>query len=185
MDGDKPGWQFNPENTAPSSHAYNTVEDASPQRPEPVEWTASEYVAHHKSIGWFMALGAATAVLSIIVYLITRGDMVSSGMIVLAGIAFGIFGARQPEVLQYNVSDSGIRIGQKFYGYGEFKSFSILNEGAFNSIMLLPLKRFMPPISIYYVPEDEEKIIHNLSTALPVEDRQEDRLDRLMRRLRF
>jgi hypothetical protein len=183
--GEKPDWQFKPDDNYAASPAFNDAQNTAQDRSEPVEWTASEYIAHHKNAGWFAALGLITAVLSILVFLLTRGDRISAGVVILAGIAFGIFAARQPQVLQYGLNESGIRIGDKFYGYGEFKSFSILKEGAFSSITLLPLKRFMPPISIYYAPEDEERIVHLLSAVLPVEQHQEDRLEQLMRRLRF
>jgi hypothetical protein len=39
----------------------------------------------------------------------------------------------------------------------------VVPEGAFNSIVFMPLKRFAVPLSIYYDPKDEDKIIAVLS----------------------
>lgn len=175
-----PTWQFNSETTAPSPEAAPL-----PQTLQPVEWTASEYIAHHKTPGWFVLLGLGVAGLSALVYLVTGGDKVSATVIAVAGIIFGVFGARRPRVLAYQVSSAGVQIGEKLYSYGELKSFALLDEGAMNSILLLPLKRLMPSISIYYAPEDEAKILEVLSACLPVEQRQQDPLERLMHRLRF
>lgn len=106
-------------------------------------------------------------------------------MIVVVAIMFGVFAARQPRVLAYQLDHSGIRIGDKFYPYSEFKSFSVLDEGPVSSILLLPLKRFMPGVSMYYPPEQEEKIVTVIANYLPHEEREPDPLDRLMRKMRF
>jgi hypothetical protein len=51
--------------------------------------------------------------------------------------------------------------------------------------MLLPMQRFMPAISIYYAPEDEEKIFAMLSERLPLEVHTKDMLERFMGRIHF
>jgi hypothetical protein len=119
------------------------------------------------------------------VYMVTGGDVLSATMIGATGVIFGVFAARRPEVLEYVISTDGLRIGIKHYSWGEFKSFAVVRENAIRSIMLLPLKRFRPPISIYYAPEDEAKIVEILAACLPVEQREQDPLERLMHRLRF
>jgi hypothetical protein len=88
-------------------------------------------------------------------------------------------------VLEYRVDNEGIEIAGKFYSYGEFKSFSIMPEGAFSSIMLVPLRRFAPPLSIYYDPADEEKFVSVVAQHLPLEEHQHDMIDHLARRIRF
>lgn len=182
--GENPSWNYKPEEPAVVG-GENVAPQLQPQHLEAVEWTASEYIAHHKTPGWFVMVGVATSILAILVYFVSRGDIISTCMMIVVGVVFGVIGGRVPRVLEYSLDDSGIRIGPKFYTYGDFKSFAIQDEGAISSISLLPLKRFMPSISIYYAPEDEEKIIQVLSLGLPIEHREQDALDRLMRRLRF
>jgi hypothetical protein len=58
-------------------------------------------------------------------------------------------------------------------------------EGAFSSIVLVPLKRFSPLTSIYYAPQDEERITAMLAAHLPYEERKHDPIDKLMQRIRF
>jgi hypothetical protein len=169
---------FRPENP-------ETVAGPAPQPSgKAITWTASEFIAHHKTPAWFLKLAGITAVAAAIVYLLTR-DYITAGMIVIVAAAFGAIAARPPRVLNYKVDNRGFTIGPKFYGYFDFKSFSVIDEGPINSIFFLPLKRFMPGISIYYAPEDEQRIITLLAEHLPQEFRQHDAIDRLMHTIRF
>ncbi len=170
--------QFQLDNT-PGSSQYESDND------ESISWTASEYIAHQKSLSWFIALAVATVGISVAVYFITGGDILSVIVIVLAAIVFGIYAAKKPKEQHYSISNVGVTIGAKTYSFDQLKTFSIVEEGAFSSIMFLPMKRFMPPISIYYDPQDEEKIINVLSKYLPMDVQQRDMIDSFMRKIRF
>jgi hypothetical protein len=112
-------------------------------------------------------------------------DIISVVVILVAAFAFGMLGSRKPRQQQYGLSAGGLDIGQRHYGYDEFRSFSVAHEGAFSSIVLMPLKRFAPLMTIYYAPEDEDKIVDLISVNLPFEDRKPDPIDNLMSRVRF
>jgi hypothetical protein len=196
-------WQYKPEapvqdqpvqDDAPLDQGppvdYAAPQPQTPAAPAPgsphdmVTWTASEFVAHHKNVGWYFMLVLAMGAASALLYLITH-DAVSVVAVVILAVVFGVSAGRKPRILNYQLDRSGLTIGQRFYGYGNFKSFSLVNEGAFTSIMFMPLKRFMPAVSIYFSPEDEEKIIEVLSAHLPLQQGSQDAIDRLMHRIRF
>ncbi len=80
---------------------------------------------------------------------------------------------------------SGLTIGTAFHPYAEFKSFALIDEGTFSSIILAPLKRFLPPLSVYISAEDQDRIVEVLAQYLPMEMREHDAIDRLSRRIRF
>jgi hypothetical protein len=141
-------------------------------------------VAHEKSAGWYGALLLVTAIITALIYLITR-DVISTSVVIIAAIAFAVLAARQPRQLQYRLDGNGITIGQKHLNYGLFKSFSVVPEGAFSSIVFTPLKRFAPLTTIYYAPEDEDKIVSLLTDRLPFEEHRLDAVDNMMRRIRF
>lgn len=177
-------WQYKPEESTPvKANPPQPTADYTMPSPE-VAWTASEFVAHNKGMEWFGMLALVTVVLVGLVYLLTK-DITSVIIIVLVAIIFGIAAVRKPRVLTYTINSNGLTIGQKYYAYAEFKSFSVMQEGAFSSITFLPLKRFMPPISIYYEPKDEDRIIEVLAQFLPMENRQHDIMDRFVNRIRF
>ncbi len=173
-------WQYDPDDSSdasPATPSYTGESDA-------VEWTASEFVEHSKSIGWYALLALCAGLLAVIVYVLTR-DKVSFGIIVFVALMLGIAAARKPRVMNYAVTGDGLTVGRSFYSYGEFKSFSVMEEGPFSSVMLLPLKRFMAPINIYYDPKDENRIIEVLSRYLPIENHKHDFVDQIIRRIHF
>lgn len=149
-----------------------------------VRWTASEYVAHQKPTGWFLALGAVTLLLAVLVYFLTR-DFISTAVIFVGATLFGMYAARPPRELEYALDKSGLQIGAKHFAYSNFRSFSVIPEGAFDSILFMPLKRFAVPLSIYFAPEDQEKILAVLSAQLPMETHKLDMIERFMRRIHF
>ncbi len=149
-----------------------------------IEWTASEYITNPKSAGWFGALAIGSVVLAIVVFIVTR-EWLSAIIIGILGIIVGIFAARQPQTLSYRIDSNGLQVGDKFYPYGSFKTFSVAREHAIGFIQLLPLKRFMPPLVIHYAPEDEDRIAEVLASYLPYEEHKADMVDSLTRKLRF
>lgn len=150
-----------------------------------ISWTASEYIAHQKSAAWYMALAIGTLLLLIPVYFITNGDIVSLIAIAFVVIVFAVYAGKKPRELEYSVHANGVTIGAKTYAYHQFKTFSVIDEGAFSSIVFLPMSRFMPAISLYYDPQDEEAIIETLSNYLPMDTQKRDLVDNLMRKIRF
>ena len=170
-------WQFDgSQEVAPATPAQRSTHT--------VSWSASEFVAHQKGVGWYLLLALVTAAVSGIIF-ITTHDFIATGVVIFAAIAFGSFAARQPRVLQYQIDNDGLHIAEKLYHYENFKSFSVIEDDAIHLVMLMPMRRFMPALSIYYAPEDESKIINALADFLPFEPAQLDIIDRLMRRIRF
>ena len=179
-DDDKPAWQFRAEDS--SSNAATPA--TRPANIEPVQWTASEFIQHEKSPSWYAGLLLGAVVLAVAVYVLTK-NLISTVMVVVVAFFFAVFALRRPRELSYQVDERGVRIGSKFYAYANFKAFSIVQEEGMDSIWLMPLKRFMPILSLYFAPEDGPKIVNVLAQYLPVEEHKLDPVDRLMHRLRF
>ena len=174
------GWQFHPEeDEPPPSQAPAAVPHAAT-----VNWTASEYVAHDKNAGWYLLVIVASAATAAVVYLLTR-EWISFSVVMILGLSFAAFGARKPRTLEFVVDHSGVHIGQKLYPYSMFKSFSVIEEDAIRSILLMPLHRFNLPINVYYDPTDEDKIVDTLGSYLPHENRDPAAIDNFMRKIRF
>lgn len=175
-----PQWQFKPEETEEGAAPPSLVD----LQRGGITWTASEFMAHHKNGNWYVILFAGAVVAAILIYLLTK-DKITASMLLMAAVLMAVVAARQPRTLAYVLNDVGLQIEQKLYPYHDFKAFSVINEGAINSIMLLPLKRFAPSVTIYYDPKDEDKILDTLSLVLPYEEREQDPIDRFMQRIRF
>lgn len=149
-----------------------------------ITWTASEYVEHEKNGGWYLMLALAALVLAVIIYLITH-DKISAGVVIFGAVALGVYGARPPRQLTYQLDSSGLTIGQKSFNYNDFRSFAVVPEGAFSSIVFVHHKRFAPLTTIYCAPDNEDQVIDMLARRLPVEEHKIDAVEHLMRRIRF
>ena len=173
---------YKPETVA--AHTIQATSQPSASAPA-LSWEASEYIDHEKSGGWYVLLFIGAVVAAVGVYVLTRGDWFATGIVSIAAVLFGIVAARRPRTLKYEISSQGIGIGDKHYAFSEFKTFSLITDTALHSIQLLPLKRFMPPLSMYFPPTEEENVVQTLGNYLPYENRGHDAFDRLMGRIRF
>ncbi len=149
-----------------------------------LSWTASEFIAHSKEPSWYMALFGGAFVLSLLVYVATR-DVVAAVVVIVGAILFGVSASRPPRQMTYTLSQKGLAIGSRIFLYKDFRSFSVVDEGAFSSIVLMPLKRFAPPLSLYYHPADAQRIVSVLAEHLPLQEHKHDLTETLMRRIRF
>ncbi len=170
--------QANPADNPPDTADAQPVEDGV------VSWTASEFIAHEKSAGWYLGLALVGAAIAGLVYLITR-DYISAIVVLVGTFSLAVLGGKKPKQQQYRLDRGGLLIGQKHYEFGAFKSFAIVPEGAFSSVVFMPLKRFAPLTTIYYAPEDEHRIIGIIAQHLPLEEHKLDAVDHLMQRIRF
>ncbi len=154
-----------------------------PQLPV-VQWTASEYVSHEKTPMWYVALFGATLFLVLFIYVVTR-DFLASLVVFVAGGSMSFYAARKPATKNYLIDEKGIKIDATFYPYETFRSFSVVEEGAIDSIWLKPLKRLAPTIVMYFSPDDEQNIIDVIANFLPHEQKELDAVDRLSKHMRF
>lgn len=149
-----------------------------------ISWTASEYIDHSRGSGWYLALIAGTIALAALVYFITK-DYFATCIVGFMGAVVGVFSRQKPKQVIYELSSSGLKAGEKVYPLNLFKSFALIREGILSSVNLIPIKRFMPPLSIYFDLSDEQKIVSLLGSHLPLEEGGLDTIERLARRLRF
>lgn len=175
-------WQFIQDDT-PAQAA--SASSSSAESKSQFSWSASEFVAYHKGGGWYVMVFFGLIALVAIVFFITSKDFISAGSVLLIGILFMIYASRKPRVLAYQIDKSGVRIGEKLYPFSVLRSFAVIDEGSLHSISLLPLKRFMPSISMYFEPKDESTIVEVLGKYLPKEDKSQDMVDRFMHKIRF
>lgn len=148
-----------------------------------IEWEASEYIHHEKDMSWFVLLGIGSLMLTGLALVFRQWTFAI--LIVVLGVAIALFAHRPPRTLHYALDLNGIRINDRLYTYSEFRAFGVLNEGPLYSIVLLPIKRFMPATSMFFEPQDGEKIVDILGARLPMETVKADPIDTLTRKLRF
>lgn len=148
-----------------------------------ISWTASEFIAHAKTSGWYAILGGITLVIAGLVYYFA--DIFTAIVVIVVAVLFGYMASRKPRELPYIVNEKGVQVDKKLYPYGTFKSFSIIQEEGIESIWFMPLQRFAPGLTIYFAPQEGQKIVDYLGNQLPYEERKPDTIDTIMHRIRF
>lgn len=151
---------------------------------EPLSWQASEFVHHEKEGTWFLALLGVTIVLLLIDFFLVRSWTFGALIIVMA-VAVVVIARRPPRTITYTLSSHGIRIDDKQFNFQDFRAFGIVQENAFYSIRLVPNKRFMPMVSVFFPTEQGEEIVEVFGRALPMENIERDTIDKLVEKIRF
>lgn len=167
--------------TTERSEAYFPAEDNHTL----VEWTASEFVDHQKTIKWFLGLGLFTILLGAFVFIATDRDWFGPVIVAMLAIVFGVGAARKPRELTFAVSAKGIQIGERLFAYEDLKSFSLMDEGSIEKIVLTPSKRWQPLLNLYFDPADGDRIMDALGGYLPYEERLPGLADKFLHKIRF
>ena len=183
-DQNQAGFSYHPDDDGTELPAAQSAPAKPAKANQPISWTGSEFIANQKGPGWYGTFLLGLIVLVGTVFAITR-DYISTVSIAVVGILFLILANRKPRQLTYQIDDKGVSVGSRFYPFEHFKSFAVAQDGAIGYINLLPLKRFLPEVSIYFPPEQGDKIIGILASHLPHDAGGERQIDRLAKKLRF
>jgi hypothetical protein len=175
-------WKFHDE-AADATLQANENTKIQPSQ-QSIDWTASEFISHDKTHGWYLLMGIGSILLAGAVYVFNR-DIFATVIVLFTAIIFGVLAARKPRVLSYAVGTDGVMVDSKLHSYSEFRSFAIIQEGGIESIWLMPLKRFAPIMSVYFEPQDGKQIVGMLSRFLPIENHKLDPIDKFMHKVRF
>ncbi len=179
------GWAYRPDNQEPVlQNTDPATKEATAPTQKSVSWTASEFIDKHKGTGWYVAFILGILLISFAIFIVTK-DYMSTAVIIIAGIIFLFVIKKKPQQLPYELNERGLQIGSKFYQYEMFKSFDLTQDEGLKSIDLIPIKRFMPEISIYFPPDQELLIVNILASHLPHNPQPEKTVDRLAKKLRF
>ena len=108
-----------------------------------------------------------------------------SALIIVITIAVVVFGRRPPHNMSYQLTSSTLHINENSYRLQDFRAFGVIQDGALYSAVLIPTKRFMPAINLYFPPEAGAEIVDRLGSALPMELFEPDFLDRFVKKIRF
>ncbi|MBC7943259.1 hypothetical protein H7X68_02045 [Candidatus Saccharibacteria bacterium] len=180
-------WQHDPDEVIETNTPeLNYVEEKKDTAVDvPVSWTASEYIHLEKNGLWYV--GFALVVIGLVaVDLFLLKSYSFSVLVLVMAAAVIVYSRRQPRAIQYMLSGKlGLYIGERLYNFDDFKAFGLIRDGEHHSIMLIPVKRFSPGVSVYFPDEAGEKIVDILGARLPMEILKLDAIDVIVRRLRL
>lgn len=174
-----------PQLTAPDTVPQNPNQGfAATPSSDTISWQSAEYFAHDKDSSWYGAMVLGSILISIIVYILNR-DIITAVIILFSLVGLTYFSGRKPREQQFLVSVEGVQVGRNYYAFHDFRSFSVTEDPSSVSVILVPLKRFMPAVNIFVPAEYEERVVSFIATILPFEQRKADVVDNFMRRIKF
>jgi hypothetical protein len=124
----------------------------------------------------------AILVICALVYLFTH-SIFSSIVIFVLGLVMCFMAGRRPKELDYGLDEEGIVINSVDHPFSEFKSYTLVSEGGIDRIALVSVKRFVPNKTIYFEPQDRDRITSLLGEFLPLEPSSKDPIDGFMKRI--
>jgi hypothetical protein len=144
-----------------------------------ISWQALEYeYKDKKSRDWFWALGVivfATAATSII-----YANYFFAILIILSGVLLGFFANKEPEVIQYELNEKGLKAGSKFYPFETVLAFFVRSES--NPHLFLKIDRAaMPRVSMPIEAESAEIIKSKfVEKGIPEEEMEEHHAEKIL-----
>ena len=151
---------------------------------EPVRWQAQEYIQHDKGTLWFVAFVLVSLGMMAIAIFVIKSITFNILVPVMAAALF-VYVNRPPRMIDYTLSRQGLHINDHLYPFAEFKGFGVIHDGKEYSILLLPVKRFKPGVSVYFPEAAGEAIVDMLGARLPMQTLHLDIIDRVIRKLRI
>jgi hypothetical protein len=151
---------------------------------EPIRWEANEYIHQEKNGLWFVGFAVITLVMMLIAIALMHAWSFAVLIAVMAA-AVVVYSQRPPRLLTYTLSGQGLHVGDRLYSFTEFKAFGIIRDGQEYSVMLIPMKRFSPGVTVYFPEEQGERIVDMLGARLPMQELHLDIVDKIVRKLRL
>lgn len=148
-----------------------------------MRWSAPEFVQTHKPAGWYV--GFILFFLVLIGIAIFTRQYVTVGLFAVMGVALLLYANRPPRVLQYQISNYGVYVGEKKYVFDNFDSYYETSDYGQTVLELVPNQRFGVLVSVPPPEHQLEALEDTLGQMLPKVGNRETFVDQLFRKLRF
>ena len=147
-----------------------------------ISWEAPEFVRYDKSLQWYII--ALIFICSMAGYGIYTNSPIMSITFILIGVVGYIQTHREPQIVSFSLTTSGVLVGKEFYPYENIQSFWIFYEPPHTKILSLHTTGNILPY--VHIPLDEEDpvIIRQVLTEYTEEIEQDhnimDTLERIL-----
>jgi hypothetical protein len=109
----------------------------------PLRWSTYEHEHIERGGDWFWALGIVA--ISVALTSILFGNVLFAILIVVAAFTVGIIARTPPELMEFELSDRGIRAGDTLHRYDEIISFWVEDGDGREPLLLVDTTKFMSP----------------------------------------
>ena len=151
---------------------------------EPIAWNAPEGVRVQRGAVWYVLFAIVLAGLMALAILVFQ-NWTFAILLPIMAVALFVLSNKNPQTINYAISPKGIYIADTLHDFSEFRAFGLLHENDQHSILLLPVKRFSPGLTIYFSEAEGEKIVDMLGARLPMQEIKPDALEKLIRLIKL
>lgn len=110
---------------------------------QPIRWHAFEHGHVERGSDWFIALGVAA--ISIALTSIIVGNTLFGILIIAAAIVWGLTAQTPRQLVEFEISERGIRAGEAFYRFESVVSFWVEEHESRPPLLLIDTTKFMTP----------------------------------------
>lgn len=152
------------------------AEQPANQLPASLSWQAAEYEHKKKSTDWYWAVGILT--IGFFGVAIVFENVLFSILVLLAGFAIALYGAKPPRMVSFVLSVEGIRIQNRVYPYESLKSFWIFyHPEHVKELSIESQKLIMPHVKIPLGDMNPVEVRAYLQQFLPERHQEESLID--------
>ena len=151
---------------------------------EPIAWNAPEGVRVQRGAVWYVLFAIVLAGLMALAILVFQ-NWTFAILLPIMAVALFVLSNKNPQTINYAISPKGIYIADTLHDFSEFRAFGLLHENNQHSILLLPVKRFSPGLTIYFSEAEGEKIVDMLGARLPMQEIKPDALEKFIRLIKL
>ena len=151
---------------------------------EPIAWNAPEGVRIQRGAVWYVLFAIVLAGLMALAILVFQ-NWTFAILLPIMAVALFVLSNKNPQTINYAISPKGIYIADTLHDFSEFRAFGLLHENDQHSILLLPVKRFSPGLTIYFSEAEGETIVDMLGARLPMQEIKPDALEKFIRLIKL
>lgn len=167
------------DSTLDSAAEATEQSELAPDLTEPVAWNAPEGLRMQRSLGWYVIFGTVVIALMALAILVFK-SWTFAVLIPIMAISLIVLTDKTPNIINYAISPKGVYVADKLHDFSEFRAFGMIREGDHYSILLLPVKRFSPGLTIYFTEAEGERIVDMLGARLPMQEVKSDILEKFI-----
>ena len=108
-----------------------------------LRWSAYEHEHIERGSDWFWALGVAACAITLTSILFS--DVLFGILILIAASVIAMLATIPPELVQFELSDRGIRVGGTLHKFEEIISFWVEDHNVERPLLLIDTVKFMSP----------------------------------------
>ncbi len=149
-----------------------------------LRWQAPEYTHYEKTADWYWSVGVIMLALLVSSYYLE--SILFAFLILISGSTMLLYGARRPNMVTFEISGAGIRIGDRLFHYETLQSFWIFYRvGGIKELSIHSGQTLVPLVKIPLGDQDPAELRELLLEFIPEVAQEESFVEVLARLLKF